>query len=220
MLKTVSLGFLLLILYGKFQIVEAQRFRGELTAGVAGSQISGDQLGGFNKAGLLAGIGVRTQLSQKLEAGFRMLYLQKGSRKPLKNDGTDSSYYLLRLNYIDIPFTIKYHVSKSIALEAGPSLGYLISDYEEDENGEMNYRRAFLKYDFSANFSLVYILNRHFDFMLGYWQSILPVREHSSGAVYRLNQGQYSSLLSFSLLYTFRKSSKQDDDSRENSKEK
>ena len=93
--------------------VKAQQFRGEVTAGIVGSQVSGDQLGGFNKAGLLAGIGVRTSLSEKVEAGFRMLYLQKGSRKPLKNDGTDSAFYLLRLNYIELPFTIRYHATKN-----------------------------------------------------------------------------------------------------------
>ncbi|MBK7889070.1 MAG: outer membrane beta-barrel protein [Bacteroidetes bacterium] len=193
--------------------VHAQQFRAEMTAGIVGSQVSGDQLGGFNKAGLLAGIGVRTNLSEKTEAGFRMLYLQKGSRKPLKNDGTDSAFYLLRLNYIELPFTIRYHATKNFSLEAGPSLGYLIKSYEEDENGELNFRQPFYDWDFNFNISLVYQLNKNFDFMFGYWQSILPIREHSSGAVYRLNRGQFSSMISFSVLYTIRKSLEKEQES-------
>ncbi len=191
----------------------AQRFRGELTAGIAGSQISGDQLGGFNKAGLLTGIGVRTSISEKAELGFRMLYLQKGSRKPLKNDGTDSAFYLLQLNYIELPLTLKYHVTRGLGIEAGPSLGYLINSYEEDENGELNFRQPFYDFDFSVNLSLVYSLNTHFEFLFGYWQSLIPVREHGSGAVYRLNRGQYSSLISFSLLYTIRKKQEKENSS-------
>lgn len=195
---------LLFILFHSF--LHAQQFRGELAVGIAGSQVSGDQLGGFNKAGILGGIGVRTTINKHADIGFRMLYLQKGSRKPLKNDGTDSSFYLLRLNYIEFPLTVRYHTTKNLSIEAGPSLGYLVKSYEEDENGELNFRQPFYDWDLGFNISLVYQLNRNFDFTFGYWQSMLPVREHSSGAVYRLNRGQYSSLISFAVLYTFRKS--------------
>ena len=185
--------------------LHAQQFRGEITAGIAGSQVSGDQLGGFNKAGVIGGIGVRITLNEHFEAGFRMLYFQKGSRQRLKNDGTDTSYYLLRLNYIEIPFTIRYHATKNIYIEAGPSLGRLVSSREEDANGELTFRQPFYNYDLSITGSLGYSLTKRLDFTFAYWQSVLPVREHSSNAVYLLNRGQYNSAITFSFLYTFRK---------------
>lgn len=182
-----------------------QRFRGELTGGVAGSQISGDQLSGFNKAGLMAGVGIRTNLSPKTETGFRMMYFQKGSRKRLKTDEPDSSYYLLRLNYIEIPWTFSYKVRNHLLIEAGPSLGYLINSYEEDENGELFFRRPFYNFDLSLNGSLVYELGDGLNFLFSYWQSLLPVRDHESMGTFRLNKGQYSSVMSFSFVYVLKR---------------
>jgi hypothetical protein len=47
----MKIQFLLFILFIYTSTVKAQRFRGELQGGIVGSQVSGDQLGGFNKAG-------------------------------------------------------------------------------------------------------------------------------------------------------------------------
>jgi len=198
-----SLLSLLLLCGG--QSAYPQRFRGELTAGVAGSQISGDQLSGFNKAGVMAGVGIRTYLSTKTETGFRMMYFQKGSRKRLRNDEPDSSYYLLRLNYIEIPWTFSYKVRNHLLIEAGPSLGYLINSYEEDENGELFFRRPFHNFDVSLTGSLVYELGDGLNFLFSYWQSLLPVREHESMGTFRLNKGQYSSVMSFSFVYVLKR---------------
>ena len=197
-----SLLFLLLICS---QPVYPQRFRGELTGGVAGSQISGDQLSGFNKAGVMAGLGIRTNLSPKMETGFKMMYFQKGSRKRLKNDEPDSSYYLLRLNYIEMPWTFSYRVRNHLMVEAGPSLGYLINSYEEDENGEIFFRRPFYNFDLSITGSLVYELGDGLNFLFSYWQSLLPVRAHESMGTFRLNKGQYSSVMSFSFVYVLKR---------------
>jgi hypothetical protein len=182
----------------------AQRFRAEITGGIAGSQVSGDELSGFNKAGIYAGLGVRTSLSKDFELGFRILYFQKGSRKRLKSEEPDSSFYLLRLNYMEVPLTLRYAISKSFYIEAGPSLGYLVKSSEQDEQGELNFRRPFSKFDLSVTGSFGYTITENLDFNLGYYQSIVPIREHASGAVFRLNQGQFSSVLTFTLLYTFK----------------
>ena len=34
-------------------------------------------------------------------------------------------------------------------------------------------------------------------------QSVLPIRKHASGATYRLNRGQYNSVLAFTLMVEF-----------------
>jgi hypothetical protein len=183
----------------------AQRFKAELMASVVGSQVSGDNLQGFNKAGFMGGAGVRTFFNDKWSLGFRVAYFQKGSRKPLKGDGTDSAFYLLRLGYVEMPLMLRYKSEKNFFVEAGPSLGYLLSSYEEDENGPLNLRIPFYDFDLSLAGSLGYHLNNNLDFLFSYWQSIIPIREHTSGAVYRLNQGQYSSVISFGLIYTFQK---------------
>jgi hypothetical protein len=201
----ISIVLVILMFFTKAQ---AQLFRAELTASVAGSQLSGDQLSGFDKAGILAGAGVRLRFNDKWDGGFRILFIQKGSRLPTKGDGTDSAFYLCRLNYIEFPLAFRYHPSRKFWLEGGPSLGYLISSSEEDEFGPLNLRRPFYKFDLSGMIALGYHLSDQIDFVLSYWQSVLPIREHGSGATFRLNQGQYNSVLGFGILLTLKSTQK------------
>lgn len=184
----------------------AQRFSAELTAGAVGSQVSGDELGGFNKGGFAGGIGVRTRLKDHWSLGFRIMYIQKGSRKPSKLDQGDPSFYLMRLNYIEVPFMLRYTSTKKFFLEAGPSLGYLLSSYEEDENGEMPFRTPFLDFDLCFNAAAGYPITRNLDFIFTYQQSVVPVREAgASSSAFRVNSGQYNSVILFGLLFRLEK---------------
>lgn len=180
-------------------------------AGINGSQISGDQLAGFHKAGIFGGIGVRIRLNDKLDLGFRLAYSQKGSRKPVRSDSTGNTFYLLRLQYIECPLTLRYRLRDKFYLEAGPSLAYLVSAREEDENGILNFRNPFLRFDLSACGIFGYKLSESTDFQFGYWQSLLPVREHGSQQVYRLNRGQYSSVVMLGFLHTLRPKKNKED---------
>lgn len=194
----------ILFLFTVFQSY-SQRFEAEITAGLGGSQISGDELGGFNKAGLVAGGGVLTRLDEKWDMGFQILYIQKGSRKPSKLDQGDPTFYLLRLNYVEIPLQFRYRLGiKKFYAEAGPSLGYLIGSSEEDMDGEMPGRLAFNEFDISFMGSLGYPIGNNWDFRFTYLQSILPVREHQGGIVDRLNRGQYNTMIAFTFSYVFK----------------
>jgi hypothetical protein len=182
---------------------QAQQFRAEVYVGVAGTQISGDNLSGFNRAGLMAGAGIRSLIQKSWSIGFRAGVFQKGSQSRLKNDGTDSAYYRLRINYLEFPLTIRYAFRPAFYAELGPSMGVYLNSREEDTNGELPETRPFYTYDFSAVGTLGYVLGKRTDLQFSYWQSLAPVRPHESGAVFRLNRGQYSSSISFTLLYTF-----------------
>lgn len=184
-------------------MAESQNFKGEFFAGGVGSQVSGDQLGGFNKGGFTIGAGVRLKIDEKSSIGFQLGYIQKGSRKPSTLEDDLPSFYLLRLNYIEMPLLYRYRMGKKIYFEVGPSLGYLFSAHEEDQNGEMPYMKPFLKFDLSATVILGYPLGKNWDFQFGYIQSILPVREHGAGSTYRLNRGQYNTAITFEFLKTF-----------------
>lgn len=188
------------LLCGTF--THAQQFTGEILGGAAGSQVSGDQLSGFNKAGIIGGGGVRTGLGENSSIGFRILYFQKGSRKPSKLDQGDPSYYRLRLNYIEVPVLLRFGLIKNFYAETGISAAYLISSSEEDEDGELPLRKSFEKIDLSGVLILGYPVAKSIDFQLGIWQSVLPVRSHGGNTVYRLNRGQYNTALTFTLLYS------------------
>lgn len=183
---------------------DAQRFRSEIQVGVVGSQVSGDDLSGFDKAGFLGGIGVRTDLKKKCSIGFKILYLQKGSRKPSKLDQGDPTYYLLQLNYLEVPIQFRYLIGKKIYVEAGPSFAYLVKSKEQDEDGELTSRDPFSKFDFSIAGAIAYSLSKQWNIRFEAWQSLLPVRKHSNGNTYRLNQGQYNSVIALGIQYTIK----------------
>lgn len=184
---------------------EAQSFQLELHGGVAGTQISGDMLGGFDKPGLVAGAGVSRPIGPKSQVGFRMLFFQKGSQKRAETDSItmEVDYYLLRLNYLEIPLSYRYSMREKFLFEAGPSLGILLSSYEADENGELLFERPFYKYDFSLMGSVGYKIRPTLLFQFSYFQGVVPVRPHLSGSTFRLNRGQYSSSIVFTLVYQF-----------------
>ena len=186
-------------------LADAQTFKAEILAGVATSQVSGDQLAGFDKAGVIAGAGVKTRLSKKVDLGFEMYYIQKGSSKQSDVAKNDLTYYKLRLNYIEIPILLEYHLSEKFGIELGPSVGSLIASSEEDENGELIGQPPFIKYEVNGLGGFVYHIASNWGLHLRGEQSLLPVREHSSKVVYRLNRGQYNSVLLFALFYQFGK---------------
>ena len=60
----------------------SQNFKGGVIAGVSTSQVSGDALGGFHKAGLYLGVFTELPLSPISNIKMEMNYIQKGSNNP------------------------------------------------------------------------------------------------------------------------------------------
>lgn len=183
----------------------AQRFHAGLIGGIATSQISGDQLGGYNKAGLVAGGMVSTKLSSKFDIAMEILYIQKGSKKNTRPEKEDYTYYRLRLNYFEVPVLIQWKYSKRFTFEIGPTIGALLSENEEDEYGDLPARRPFNSYEVGLAGGMKINFAKKFSFTGRIEGSMLPVREHFSGETYRLNKGQYNAVILFGLQYTFRK---------------
>ena len=93
--------------------------------------------------------------------------------------------------------------SEKIWFEIGPYFGVLLSDYEEDQLGEIPERRPFNDFEFGLGGGLNVRLVNNLIANARYSSSIIPVREHQSGETYRLNKGQYNSVLSFSIMFQF-----------------
>jgi hypothetical protein len=183
--------------------VKAQNFKAKLFLGAAGSQVSGDELSGFNKGGGLFGLGVTYPIKATSALSMQLYYLQKGSRKPSKLDQGDPTFYLMRLNYIESTITYDFSLNKKLYLRLGPSIGYLISSKEEDQDGSLGNRSKFSPVDVSLAGILGFPFSKSWNFEFGYLQSLLPVREHGSGESYYLNKGQYNSVITFTLVKSF-----------------
>tara|TARA_B110000211_G_scaffold1759_1_gene2130 strand:+ start:39 stop:638 length:600 start_codon:yes stop_codon:yes gene_type:complete len=180
--------------------IKAQNFGGGLILGLSTSQVSGDNLGGFNKAGLLVGGFIDLQLSKTFKGQMEMTFIQKGSNNPKMNE---NSYSDISLSYVEIPLLLKYQQSRAIAIEVGIETAFLISASDNDIYGQIfsNSTREFNTTDIGIFIGLDYFINTRLILNSRISNSILPIREHASGATFQLNKGQYNSVLSFSLHY-------------------
>ena len=180
--------------------IHAQNFGGGLILGLSTSQVSGDHLGGFNKAGLLVGGYIDLQLSKTLKGQMEMTFIQKGSNNPNMNKNTYSD---ISLSYVEIPLLLKYQQSSTIEIEGGIETAFLISASDNDIYGQIsaNSIKEFNTTDISIFIGMDYYINPKLILNSRISNSIIPIRTHASGATFQLNKGQYNSVLSFALHY-------------------
>ena len=206
-MKRALFLFLFLILLTAQQ-AKAQSFAGGALLGFNASQVSGDNLGGYDKAGISGGFFVSKQINEKSELEMRITYSAKGSRDvPNFEKGKYTAYYL-KLNYVEVPILYRYKF-KMVWLMAGLSGGYLISSSIANESGPFpensDENRPFKKYEVCTQLGVALPFADHWEAELKSADTfaLLPVRPHASGANFRLNFGQLNSVLAFSLKYRF-----------------
>ncbi len=200
---------LLIALFFLFEFADcySQRFNAGIVAGFTATQVSGDQLAGFDKPGFQLGALVSAEMSQKFDLSFQILYTQKGSKRKSRVDQGDFRYYQLRLNYIEVPLMVIYKSSKRFHFESGVSYGRLVSSKEEDETGDIGNipdRKKFNNYELGFLIGMNYMLFENFYLNLQATNSILPVREYEPGT-YKIHRDQYNSGLLFTFKYIFKK---------------
>lgn len=205
MKKVTVLVFALLVL--GIRVTCAQNFRAALVAGLAATQVDGDQLNGYHKGGLCVGALTNLKLNDKFSSQVEFLYLQKGSRTAIDTTGT-LPYYRLRLNYIEIPWMFLYHypIKKNTALlEAGLSAGTLLKT-EEETNYYTTYPGVgFYKTDYSLNLGMSFGFAKRFFFAVRYSYSLFPIRVgRETPPRHPFQNGQKNNVLAFTLRYYLR----------------
>lgn len=187
----------------------SQSFSGGALIGFNASQVSGDNLGGYDKPGISGGVFVSKKIKEKSELEMRITYAAKGSRDvPNFEKGKYTAYYL-KLNYIEVPVLYRYKF-KMLWLMAGISGGYLINSSIANENGPFpensTENRPFNKYEVCTHYGVALPFAETWELELKASDTffLLPIRKHASGANYLINFGQLNSVLSFSLKYKFK----------------
>lgn len=181
---------------------EAQDFNAGVRIGMAASQVSGDQLTGFNKAGMIVGAFVNREFSESTALQMEIVFIQKGSRKPVTTDA--NTFYRLRLHYLEVPLLFRYGLAKNLFLQGGPSFGTLFFSQEDNQLGVIEGTPPFNKLEISANAGLAYKLSDRWILDGRYSWSLTPVRDYSGSFNYNyFDRGQYNSVVEVSLGFSF-----------------
>lgn len=179
----------------------AQSFTGAIHAGVSATQVAGDGLSGYHKAGIIAGGSVYTKLSEKFVAEMEIQYIQKGSKTKL--DSLNYYYYKMSLAYIEVPILIQYNYSRRFQFYAGISIGQLIASKEEDFGGEIPNTLEFEKNDFSFFGGFNFGFSEKFLAVFRLSNSFLPIRRVGADTPLLQNiiSGQYNTVIELKLKY-------------------
>ncbi len=184
-----------------------QLFHGGIIAGLAGTQVAGDNYSGYNKAGLFAGGFVSLDVGQKSAFQMELTYFQKGSRENPREKNAYQSY-LLRLNYIEMPIFYQYKAGR-FTIEAGPSVGFLLGYFEEVNEqiiSDEQYYNAPARVTFQINLGVRFALTQHIGVDFRTNNSLMNVfSKNQTGDVWRFwDHGRYNDALVLSVFYEFR----------------
>src|SRR5574344_452088 len=170
----------------------AQIFKGMVIVGGNLSQINGDQVYGFNRIGLNAGLGAMAPLNKKRNVlmSMEVLYNQMGAK-----ESGDPFQYNTRLDYVSIPFLIHYE----------DRIHFM--DYPD-----MSTVKDFNKSDFSLLFDVRFRIWERLKFNVRYQITCphMPIRSNVryfnglpavNSDYYSWTRNFYNSVLSFRLIY-------------------
>ena len=200
--------FILIFLLVAFKIsLTGQNFGVGVSTGINASQVSGDSFGGFNKAGINAGIFSVTELNEKFNFQFEINLSEKGSRKNARPDKNDLISFIIRMRYIEVPLILQYK-KKRFTYEAGLAYSRLISTYLEDQNGETTIAPGSNQFKNSDYTGLVGINFNFTEHLLMNWRfssSIGPFRDFKIDPNLTLpfNGGMFHHYIAFTFKYQF-----------------
>tara|TARA_B100000902_G_C27226681_1_gene872580 strand:+ start:424 stop:1041 length:618 start_codon:yes stop_codon:yes gene_type:complete len=188
--------------------IQAQNFDGGIILGLSTSQVGGDDLGGFNKVGLLAGVFANKEISPLLSFQMEMTFIQKGSKNPTMNDYEHINAEVpdISISYIEVPLIVQYHQSNELKIEWGIQTAYLINGYYNDLNGKMpNLTNPFSNYDIGLLIGVDYQLSNKLSLNTRLSNSIIPIgaEDYNHPTYNSKRKGKYNSVLSFAIHYNF-----------------
>lgn len=181
----------------------AQRFDAGIIAGFNGTQVEGDAFKGYNKAGILAGIFVQTDIAPAIIAGMEIKYSQKGSRRKQDPKLPEQEKYIMRLGYIDVPLFMGFRTNDRSMIIGGIAPGVLIHSKEIGAYGEFpkEDQHPFKEFDLQP------FLGFQFDFLerasvdLRFALSVVPTREKPEGTNYYWHNNQFNNVISLAIYY-------------------
>lgn len=195
--------FLIITLLVAASALFAQRFDAGLIAGFNGSQVEGDAFKGYNKAGILAGVFVQTDIAPAIVAGMEIKYSQKGSRRRYDPKQPEIEKYVMRLGYIDIPLFMGFRANQRSMIIGGISPGVLIHSKEIGAYGEFppQDQHPFKEFDLQpfVGFQFDFLERASIDLRMAL--SVVPIRNKPAGTNYYWLNNQFNNVISLAVYY-------------------
>ena len=183
----------------------SQNFEGGIILGISTSQVGGDNLAGFRKAGILAGVFTSRMISPFLSAKIEMNFIMKGSNNPNMTNGNhkDSNKPDISSYYLELPFLVQYHQNEKLKIEGGVLFGYLINGHYNDVIGKIPYnKKPFKNYDIGLLAGLNYKYSENISLNTRLSNSILAIGSEDDFNLNTYNsKGKYNTVLSFAIHY-------------------
>jgi hypothetical protein len=193
------------------QTGHAQHFVGGLKGGLTASEVSGDQLGGPNKAGWFAAVFTNISTGSFSRLQLELMYIQKGSRS-VPTERNDFYSYKFYLQYVEIPLVYAFDFAafelpfaRRLTAEAGLSLSILVDHHEEVNELVLDLSdiKPFHGSELNLLLGLSYPLGESLGVNFRFSQGVTPLRPHEGGSTVWYNRGQYNTVWSLGLSYTF-----------------
>ena len=192
-------------------VSNSQNFGGGIILGVNTSQVGGDDLSGFHKAGPIVGIFSKKTINSQINLQFEMYYINKGSNNQDMNNDLHTNYLVpdITLKYIETPLILQYYLKNSLLLEGGITAAYLMDGYYNDLYGKINNQSnfPFKKYDVGLLIGVNYNYSEKISFNTRLSNSIFPIGKEDNSIFNENNnynsitKGKYNSVLSISVYY-------------------
>ncbi len=199
-------AFLIIITIFTFIQSHAQKFKAGLNFGTTATQVTGDNLAGFNKIGVFGGMYVFLPIKNDNKLMMEFDFIQKGSRQNANpNQGIYDSY-LMRLNYLEVPLIYEYNYRNFVGFQGGISLAFLISASEKDSYGTITpdlTEPYFKKTDLSYFAGFRFKIKKDWGFLFRYSYSIIPMRSGPLLQSIYYHSGMYNNVIITSLQYSF-----------------
>ena len=153
-----------------------QGFGAELLLGANFSQVDGDQLGGYNKVGLNAGIQINREINDNWKGAFELRFSMKGAKKVIDPE-FPSPTLKLSYHYVEVPLIAKYTYFDRVTPYAGLSLGVNVIN-ERNDNGFLSEEDALRPMEVGVLLGGTYHLTDKIGLDLRHSNSVLSVQDY------------------------------------------
>lgn len=183
-----------------------RQIKGVLILGLNLAQVDGDEVYGFNRAGLNTGVGAILPLGKGFSFGVETLFSQKGAYRKIDPDydSLGRPYYQLKLDYLEVPVLFSYEDRHIWTIGVGASWGRRVR-YREVEHGlVMDSASRYSKNDIDILVDLQLRVWKHLKVDLRYAYSMGKIRTRNYGptqAGATWTRDQYHNFISIRALY-------------------